>query len=193
VDESDEHNVETVNFFTKYMETVAFLIGFAPVMEFVKRPADAKDLPFNVLAKAARGHWIFPITASTIVKTENWDEHLIEKIEGAELNAAAINFINIPISNANMGSPLYIVSQGYYLTLDRIAPHVHAEDYIFLLVDAIAKASLTVAPTMLTINPADIVLVDEEWGSWERSLPENIQAELDKDIATLKRMIQAGH
>lgn len=192
VDETDDANVETVNFFEKYMQTVEFLIGFAPVMSFTRRVVGTEDLPINTLAKAARGHWIFPIKASTIVKTENWDEHLIEKIEAGELNPAAINFIQIPLTGANMGSPLYLVSQGYYLTLDRIAPHIHVEDYIFLLVKKLEELG-TVPATMTTIDPKALVIEDQEWGSWERSLPEGIDTQISSDIETLTRMIKAGH
>lgn len=186
VDEADDHNLETVNFFTKYMETVQFLIGFAPVMEFVRKDPGSSELPLNILAKAARGHWILPIKASTIVKTENWDEALIDLVESKELSAAQIQFISVPIEGANIGpSSLYIVSQGYYLSLDHIAQHIHAEDYIFFLADHVGDPNNT--------HGLDIVVSDELWGSWERSFPENINELIDADTQTLTRMIKAGH
>lgn len=192
VNEEDDWNRETIEFFQAYMKTVEFLIGFAPVLEFVRIPAN-KD-PYlgdgyviNQLATLSRGEWILPMRASQVIRTREWDERLIELVEGSGLNSASVATIKMDVQGVpeQKTGVAFLVSRGYYDSLGHVTKHAIAEDYIALLVDKIGDPNRS---QFLD----DIEIIDPEWGSIERSLPEAIDGYLVRDVSVLTDRIKEG-
>lgn len=192
VNEEDDWNRETIEFFQAYMKTVEFLIGFAPVLEFVRIPAD-KD-PFlgdgyviNQLAKLSRGEWILPLRASQVIRTKEWDERLIELVEGTDSNSARVSTIKMDVQGVpEKGTGVaFLVSRGWYDSLGHVTKHAIAEDYIAMIVDSIGDPNRS-------LYLDDIEIIDPEWGSIIRSMPAEIHENLIKDTETLTNRIKEG-
>lgn len=192
VNEEDDWNRETIEFFQAYMKTVEFLIGFAPVLEFVRIPAN-KD-PYlgdgyviNQLATLSRGEWILPMRASQVIRTKEWDERLIELVEGQDLNSASVATIKMDVQGVpeQKTGVAFVVSRGYYESLGHVTKHAISEDYIAMLVDRLGHPERNVFLD-------DIEIIDPEWGSIERSLPAGLGDELTRDGSILSERIEGG-
>jgi len=201
--QDDDWNRETVEFFQAYMKTIEFLIGYAPVLDFVAF-APEKDLSegyiINQLAKLSRGEWILPLRASQVIRTPQWDERLIELVEGdpldklrkdpigrPALNSASVATIKMDVQGVPEQSTgvAFAVSRGWYNSLGTVVKHSIAEDYISLVVDQIGDPNRS-----LFLD--DIEIIDPEWGSLERSFPAKINESIDQDVQTLTARIKAG-
>lgn len=192
VNEEDDWNRETIEFFQAYMKTVEFLIGFAPVLEFVRIPVN-KD-PFlgdgyviNQLAKLSRGEWILPMRASQVIRTKEWDERLIELVEGHDINSATVATIKMDVQGVPEQSTgiAFAVSRGWYDALGFVTSHAIAEDYIAMFIDEIGDPSRS-----LFLD--DIEIIDPEWGSIERIMPSHVGEDFAADKKKLIDRIKAG-
>lgn len=189
VNEEDDWNRETIEFFQAYMKTIEFLIGFSPVLEFVRIPANkdpdlSEGYVINQLAKLSRGEWILPMRASQVIRTAQWDERLIELVEGSKANSAAIGSIKMDVQGVpeQTTGVAFAVSRGWYDSLGHVVKHAIAEDYIAMIVDEIAGAYYL----------DDIEIIDPEWGSIVRAMPASIHESLIQDKETLVARIKAG-
>lgn len=192
VNEEDDWNRETIEFFQAYMKTIEFLIGYAPVLEFVRIPAN-KD-PFlgdgyviNQLAKLSRGEWILPMRASQVIRTAQWDERLIALVEDSKANSASPYSIKMDVQGVpeQATGVLFAVSRGWYDSLGSVVKHAIAEDYIAMLLDELGRPSRT-------IFLDDIEIIDPEWGSIERSIPEATPGYITRDKRILTDRIEEG-
>jgi len=192
VNEEDDWNRETIEFFQAYMKTIEFLIGFAPVLEFVRIPEN-KD-PYlgdgyviNQLATLSRGEWILPMRASQVIRTAQWDERLIELVEGTDSNSARVSTIKMDVQGVpdQKTGVAFAVSRGWYDSLGHVVKHAIAEDYIALVVDKIGDPNRS-------LYLDDIEILDPEWGSIERSLPEATNGYLVRDVSVLTDRIKEG-
>lgn len=190
VDSEDDWNRETVEFFQAYFKTIEFLIGYAPVVEFVKCPEGKSAEPgyvINQLAKLSRGEWILPLRASQLIRTPQWDERLIELVEGRETNSAAVGTIKLDVQGVpEQGTGFaYLVSRGYYDSLGHVTKHSIAEMYLALIVDKIGDPNRS-------LYLDDIEMIDPEWGSMDQAFPSSISEDVEHDTATLTERIKAG-
>lgn len=188
--DDDDWNRETVDFFQAYMKSIEFLVGYAPTLQFVKFPEEKTHQPgfvINQLATLSRGEWILPLRASQVIRTPQWDERLIELVEDRKTNSAAVGTIRMDVQGVpeQTTGVAFLVSRGWYDSLGHVVKHSIAEDYIAMIVDTIGDPNRS-----LFLD--DIEIIDPEWGSIIREMPASINEDLEHDKQTLIDRIKAG-